>query len=63
MNAKMVAWMPSPVYNYYVEYRGTMFNDSGVNTMHRSIYLYATSELHVKEILGDYKVLKIELQD
>ena len=55
--------MPSTRYNYYVEYRGSTFNDSGVNTMHRSIYLYATSELHVKEILADYKVLTIELQD
>ena len=57
----MVAWMASPVQNYYVEYRGTNFNDSGVNTFNRSIYLYATSELHVKEILADYKVILVEL--
>ena len=56
----MVAWMPSPVYNYAVEYEGVSFNDSGVNTRVRSIYLYATSKLHVKEIMGDYKVLTIE---
>ena len=56
----MVAWMPSPVYNYAVEYEGVSFNDSGVNIRVRSIYLYATSELHVKEIMDDYKVLTIE---
>ena len=33
----MVAWMPSPVYNYYVEDRGTLYNDSGFNALHRSI--------------------------
>jgi hypothetical protein len=59
----MVAWIPSPVYNYYVEYRGTAFQDSGVNTFNRSIYLYARSELDVKEILADYKVLTIEKQE
>ena len=57
----MVAWMASPVQNYYVEYHGSTFNDSGVNTHNRSIYLYATSELHVKEILADYKVILVEL--
>jgi len=56
----MVAWIKPPVINYYVEYRGTSFNDSGVNTMNRSIYLNATSELNVKEILADYKVMLIE---
>ena len=56
----MVAWMPSPVYNYLVEYEGDNFNYSGVNTRVRSIYLYATSELHIKQILGDYKVVSIE---
>ena len=56
----MVAWMPSPVYNYAVEYEGVSFNDSGVNTRVRSIYLYATSELHIREILADYKVISIE---
>ena len=56
----MVAWLPSPVYNYAVEYEGVSFNDSGVNTRVRSIYLYATSELHIREILADYKVISIE---
>jgi hypothetical protein len=56
----MVAWIKPPVTNYYVEYRGTSFNDSGVNTINRSIYLNATSELNVKEILSDYKVMLIE---
>jgi len=56
----MVAWINSPVYNYLVEYEGDNFNDSGVNTRVRSIYLYATSELHIKQILGDYKVVSIE---
>lgn len=59
----MVAWIKSPIKNYYVEYRGTSFNDSGVNTMNRSIYLNATSELNVKEILADYKVMLIEPSD
>ena len=56
----MVAWIPSPVYNYSVEYEGVSFNDSGVNTRVRSIYLYATSELHIKQILANYKVVSIE---
>ena len=56
----MVAWINSPVYNYLVEYEGDNFNDSGVNTRVRSIYLYATSELHIKQILADYKVVSIE---
>ena len=55
----MVAWIPSPVYNYAVEYEGVSFEDSGVNTRVRSIYLYATSELHIKQLLADYKVLTI----
>ena len=53
----MVAWLPSPVHNYFVEYT------SGVSDNLHSVYLYATSELHVKEILGDYKVLTIELYE
>ena len=53
----MVAWLPSPRYNYFVEYT------SGVSNNVHSVYLYATSELHVKEILGDYKVLTIELYE
>jgi len=56
----MVAWIPSPLHNYAVEYEGVSFNDSGVNTRVRSIYLYATSELHIREILADYKVISIE---
>ena len=53
----MVAWIPSTRHNYFVEYI------SGISQNVRTIYLYATSELHVKEILGDYKVLTIELYE
>ena len=53
----MVAWLPSPRYNYFVEYT------SGVSNNVHSVYLYATSELHVKEILGDYKVINIEIYE
>ena len=53
----MVAWMPSTKYNYFVEYI------SGVSQNVRTIYLYASSELEVKEILGDYKVINIEIYE
>ena len=55
----MVAWMPSSTYNYYVEY---VAHSTPINTP-SSIYVYATNELHVKEILADYKVLLIEKQE
>ena len=53
----MVAWMPSTKYNYFVEYT------SGVSQNVRTIYLYASSELEVKEILGDYKVITVEIYE
>ena len=53
----MVAWIPSTRHNYFVEYI------SGISQNVRTIYLYATSELEVKEILGDYKVIKVEIYE
>ena len=48
----MVAFLPSPTYSYFVEYKGLSLEKNV-----RSIYLYATSELHVREILADYNVV------
>jgi len=50
----MVAFIPSPTYSYLVEYKS-----SSLEKDPRSIYLYATSEIHVREILADYNVVSV----
>ena len=48
----MIAFMPPTQYRYYVEYI-----DNEASPKHRSIYIYSTSEITVREILDDYKIL------
>jgi hypothetical protein len=53
----MIAWMPSKQYRYYVEYKepeGSWRSDKT-----KDIYIYSTSELTVREILADYRILLV----
>ena len=54
----MIAFMPPTQYRYYVEYI-----DNEASPKHRSIYVYSTSEIEVREILDDYKVLLVDQTD
>jgi len=51
--------VPSTIYNFSVEYKPFCLNKNNV----RHIYIYSTSELNVKEILADYKIVSIEKQE
>ena len=52
--------VPSTIYNFSVEYKPFCLNKK--NDV-RHIYMYSTSELNVKEILADYKIVSIEKQE
>ena len=54
----MIAHIPSTQYRYYVEYI-----DNEASPKHRSIYVYSTSEITVREILADYQILLVDKVD
>tara|TARA_R100000544_G_scaffold30479_1_gene16725 strand:- start:195 stop:371 length:177 start_codon:yes stop_codon:yes gene_type:complete len=56
----MVAFIPSPTKNYCVQYQSPAAHGSQDPSV---LYIYATSEIHVKQILADYKILSIDLQE
>ena len=56
----MVAFIPSPIKNYCVQYQSPAARGSQDPSV---LYIYATSEIHVKQILADYKILSIDLQE
>ncbi len=57
----MIAHMPPPKHRFYVEYIDDTSKWEG--TKHRSIHIYSTSELSVKETLKDYMVLFVDQVD
>jgi len=57
----MIAFAPTIFYRYYVEFIDDNSQWEGVK--HRAIYMYATSELNVKEILKEYRVTLIDKTD
>ena len=57
-NIEQAIIMPPTQYRYYVEYI-----DNEASPKHRSIYVYSTSEITVREILDDYKILLVDQTD